>query len=486
MILLPLGRSATAREIIIAGSDLLRQNESVINLLSRVFDAATVALAGVLAHAYYFGHLDLDQYYFQALLLASLFTLVIFPTFDNYRSWRGRSWIDQLRVTLMSWSSVLVALVVVAAFSKTTAVYSRIWFSLWAGAGLVGLFFYRRLLLVLLRELRSRGWNRKSIVIFGAGDLGKMVADRMHEAGSTGFDLVAFFDDNPALDGQTYAGVRINGRNVGLGDFVRENRIQEVWLALPLRAEERVKQIMYDLRHSTAMIRFVPDIFSFRLLLGHAVTEIAGIPVVDINYSPISGLNWLLKEAEDRVLAALILVIISPILLLIAIAIRIDSKGPIIFKQQRHGWDGEIINVYKFRSMVVHDEKDGNITQATRGDARVTRVGAFLRKTSLDELPQFYNVLQGRMSIVGPRPHAVAHNEFYKDQVEHYFQRLKVKPGITGWAQVNGWRGETDTLEKMQKRVEYDLYYIQNWSLWFDLKIICMTIVRGFVHERAY
>ena len=441
---------------------------------------------GVFAHLYYLGSLELSQPYQQALLLAAIMTLVIFPTFDNYRSWRGRSWIDQLRVTLLSWGSVLVALVVISALMKTTAVYSRLWFTLWAVSGFSGLFLYRRLLIVALRELRSRGWNRKSIVIFGAGDLGKLVADRIRESDSVGFDLVAFFDDNPAFEGQEYGGAKIYGSGNSVGTFVREKQVQEVWLALPLRAEKRVKEVMYELRHSTALIRFVPDIFSFRLLLGHAVTEVAGIPVVDINYSPISGLNWLIKEAEDRILAAIILVLISPLLLVIAIALRLDSKGPVLFKQRRHGWDGKIINVYKFRSMVIHEEEDGQLTQATRNDARVTRIGAFLRRTSLDELPQFYNVLQGRMSIVGPRPHAMAHNEFYKDQVEHYFQRLKVKPGITGWAQVNGWRGETDTLEKMQKRVEYDLYYIQNWSLWFDLKIIALTVFRGFVHDRAY
>lgn len=466
-------------------SDLLRQNESVVNLVSRILDVATVVLTGIFAHEYYLAA-EFGQPYQQALLLAAVLTLVVFPTFDNYRSWRGRSWFDQLRVTLLSWGSVLITLVVVSALMKTTAVYSRLWFTLWAASGFTGLFLYRRILIILLRELRSRGWNRKSIVIFGAGDLGKMVASRVREAESTGFDINGFFDDNPAIEGTSYDGVKIHGRGTDLAAFVRDNRIQEVWLALPLRAEDRVKEVMYALRHSTVMIRFVPDIFSFRLLLGHAVTEVAGIPVVDINYSPISGLNWLIKEAEDRILAAIILTLISPLLLLIAIAIRLDSRGPIVFKQQRHGWDGDVINVYKFRSMVVHREDDGQLTQATKNDARVTRVGAFLRRTSLDELPQFYNVLQGRMSIVGPRPHAVAHNEFYKDQVEHYFQRLKVKPGITGWAQVNGWRGETDTLEKMQKRVEYDLYYIQNWSLGFDLKIIFLTIVRGFVHDRAY
>ncbi|MES2963608.1 MAG: undecaprenyl-phosphate glucose phosphotransferase, partial [Bdellovibrionota bacterium] len=392
----------------------------------------------------------------------------------------------QIRVTFLSWGSVLVILVVVAALMKITAVYSRLWFSLWATSGFIGLFTYRRVLIIFLRELRRRGWNRKSIVIFGAGDLGKMVSDRVREDESTGFDIAAFFDDNETLQGSVYNETKILGRQNSLTDFVRDNKIQEVWLALPLRAEQRVKEVMYELRHSTTMIRFVPDIFSFRLLLGHAVTEVAGIPIVDINYSPMSGLNRLMKGIEDRILAAIILLLVSPVLLLVSIAIRIDSRGPILFKQRRHGWDGEIIKVYKFRSMVVHEEDNGQVTQATKGDSRVTRVGAFLRRTSLDELPQFFNVLQGRMSIVGPRPHAVAHNEFYKDQVEHYFQRLKVKPGITGWAQVNGWRGETDTIEKMQKRVEYDLYYIQNWSLWFDLKIIALTIFRGFVHHRAY
>ncbi|HIE54086.1 MAG TPA: exopolysaccharide biosynthesis polyprenyl glycosylphosphotransferase, partial [Chromatiaceae bacterium] len=170
----------------------------------------------------------------------------------------------------------------------------------------------------------------------------------------------------------------------------------------------------------------------------------------------------------------------------IAMGVKLSSPGPVLFKQKRHGWDGKPIRIYKFRTMKVHEEKEGQVTQAKRGDPRITPFGAFLRRTSLDELPQFFNVLQGRMSIVGPRPHAIEHNELYKDQVDAYMQRHRVKPGITGWAQVNGWRGETNTLEKMEKRVEYDLYYIENWSLWFDLKIIFLTLFRGFVHKNAY
>jgi Undecaprenyl-phosphate glucose phosphotransferase len=465
--------------------DLLRQNESIVNFISRAADAVIVALTGVCAYFFYFQNFDLIQPYKQALLLASLLTLILFPAFDTYRSWRGRSGFAQLRATFLSWGSVLVLLLVLSALMKTTAVYSRIWFFTWGLLGLLGLFAYRRILILVLRRLRERGWNRKNIVIYGSGDLGKMVALRLKDAEWTGFDLSAFFDDNASVVGQAFEGTTIHPASE-LADFINDKHVQELWLALPLRAEERVKQIMHELRHSPVMIRFVPDIFSFRLLLGHAVTEVAGIPVVDINYSPISGLNWVVKEIEDRVLATIILVMIAPILLIISVAIWLESRGPIVFKQERHGWDGKVIKVYKFRSMVVHKELGGQVTQATKGDARVTKVGAFIRRTSLDELPQFFNVVQGRMSIVGPRPHPLAHNEYYKEQVDHYFQRLRVKPGITGWAQINGWRGETDTLEKMKKRVEYDLYYIQNWSLGFDLKIIGLTLFKGFVNENAY
>jgi putative colanic acid biosynthesis UDP-glucose lipid carrier transferase len=231
--------------------------------------------------------------------------------------------------------------------------------------------------------------------------------------------------------------------------------------------------------------RFVLDIFGLDLL-NHSITDVAGFPVLNIRSTPMMGVNRLVKAIEDRMVAGLILMLISPVLLLIAIAIKCHSKGPVFFKQYRHGWDGRIIKIYKFRTMIEHQENEGWVTQATFDDRRVTRLGRFLRKTSLDELPQFINVLQGRMSIVGPRPHAVAHNEFYKDSIDTYMQRHRVKPGITGWAQVNGWRGETDTLDKMQKRIDYDLYYINNWSLGFDLKIIFLTLFRGFISRNAY
>lgn len=246
-----------------------------------------------------------------------------------------------------------------------------------------------------------------------------------------------------------------------------------------------MRQILVSLRHCTADIRMVPDIFGFSLL-NHSLGEVAGIPVINLSSTPMVGVNRVVKAIEDRVIASIILLLISPLMICVALGIKLTSAGPVFFRQERLGYDGRVFRVWKFRSMKVHQEREGKVTQAKKNDSRITPFGAFLRRTSLDELPQFFNVLDGSMSIVGPRPHAVAHNEEYKDLVDRYMRRHKVKPGITGWAQVNGFRGETDTLEKMEKRVEYDLYYIEHWSLLFDLKIIFMTIFKGFVNPNAY
>jgi putative colanic acid biosynthesis UDP-glucose lipid carrier transferase len=246
-----------------------------------------------------------------------------------------------------------------------------------------------------------------------------------------------------------------------------------------------VRAIFYALRNHTAELRFVPD-FRDMHLLNHRMSEVAGRFAIDLSVSPMNGMARIIKRLEDIVIGGLIALIIALPCIAIAIGIKATSPGPVLFKQHRTGANGKRFKVYKFRSMAVHEEKTGVVSQATKEDPRVTRLGAFLRRTSLDELPQFYNVLQGRMSIVGPRPHALAHNEYYKELVQSYMWRHKVKPGITGWAQVNGLRGETDTLEKMERRVEYDLKYIDNWSLWLDLRIIFLTIFKGFTHKNAY
>ncbi|CAN5569902.1 UDP-glucose--undecaprenyl-phosphate glucose-1-phosphate transferase [soil metagenome] len=468
-------------------NDLLRQNESGLITMARAIDTLTVVAMGALAYYLYADETVLPAYYQSAVIMGGALTLIIFPLFDHYRSWRGRVWYEQLRAIVGAVVAMMALLVVASAVLKTTAWYSRIWFGSWALFSIIALFIIKRLFMAVLTKLRGRGWNRKNIAIYGAGELGQLVAERLNMAEWTGYRIVSFFDDDaqsanlkPSLQS-----IPLKGLDEDLEHFIGENDIRELWIALPLRAEERVREILFAVRHSTVQIRFVPNIFNFKLLLGHSISDVAGIPVVDINSTPISGMNRVMKELEDRILAGIILLLISPIMLLIAIAIRLESKGNVLYKQERHGWDGKVIKVYKFRSMRV-SESSKEFKQATKGDPRVTKVGALIRRTSLDELPQFLNVLQGRMSIVGPRPHPVKLNDFYKDKVEFYFQRHKVKPGITGWAQINGFRGETDTLDKMERRIQLDLQYIQNWSVWLDLKIIFLTIFKGFVSGKAY
>jgi len=262
------------------------------------------------------------------------------------------------------------------------------------------------------------------------------------------------------------------------GDF------DEIFIALPMRAEMKTKILVQALADTSTQVQYVPDIFTFNLI-NSRIRDIGGIPVISVYDTPLDSVGRVLKRFEDIALSTLILALIAVPMLCIAAVVKLSSPGPVLFRQRRYGLNGEEIMVWKFRTMTVCE--DGNdVRQATRGDTRITRVGSFLRKTSLDELPQFINVIHGTMSIVGPRPHAVAHNEMYRNEIEGYMQRHLVKPGITGWAQINGWRGETDTTEKMQKRVEYDMHYIRNWSIWFDLKIILLTILRGFVGRNVY
>ena len=470
---------------------LLQEYASILALVARVVDLVGVLLGGVLAYVIRFDGLQnglfIPDNYRLVLILGTLLSAVIFPFFGMYRSWRGRGWLQQLQILSFSWLTVVVALIVIGVAFKANLEYSRQWFFLWAALSLVLILFFRILLGQVLRILRARGRNQKWIVVIGAGQLGRSVARKIKEANWTGLSVAYFLDDAEHCLNTLVDEIPVRGNVSQIIDLIGDNnpRIDEVWIALPLRAENRVKDVLHSLRHSTITIRFIPDIFSFRLL-NHSVTEIAGIPILDLNATPMVGMNRLVKAIEDRILGLLILILISPLLAIIAIGVKLSSPGPVIFKQKRHGWDGKTINVYKFRTMYIHTEHDGKIVQACKNDQRITKFGTFLRQTSLDELPQFFNVLQGKMSIVGPRPHALAHNEEYKDQIDAYMQRHKVKPGITGWAQINGCRGETDTLEKMKKRVEYDHYYIENWSLWFDLKIIFLTMSRGFIHQNAY
>jgi putative colanic acid biosynthesis UDP-glucose lipid carrier transferase len=321
-------------------------------------------------------------------------------------------------------------------------------------------------------------------VIVGMNTQGLALARRIGGTPYSRIEVSGFFDDREPHRLDNAAGYQLLDKLQGLPAFVKEHGIQIIYLSLPMASQPRIVQVLDGLKDTTASIYFVPDMFFTDLIQGRTAS-VCGMPVISVCETPFRGPDGALKRVSDIAISLVILALISPVLLILALAVKYTSPGPIIFKQHRYGLDGEKIVVYKFRSMKV-TEDDGDIRQAQRGDARITPLGAFMRRTSLDELPQFFNVLQGRMSIVGPRPHAVSHNELYRKLIKGYMVRHKVKPGITGWAQVNGHRGETDTIEKMQARVEYDLEYLRNWSLGLDLQIIVRTVRLVFFDRHAY
>lgn len=341
--------------------------------------------------------------------------------------------------------------------------------------------FVLRIATPLVLELQ--GPTRKAIVV-GMNEQGVALVKKMNQARFSGTRFVGFFDDR-SLDRLNGVGeYAFLGRLSQLPEYIKTHDIQIIYLSLPMASQPRILQILDDLKDTTASIFFVPDMFVTDLIQGRSGT-VCGMPVISVCETPFIGVNGFVKRMSDIVLAVLILLLISPLLLLVGILVKITSPGPILFRQRRYGLDGKEIIVYKFRSMTVTEDGD-SVKQAEKNDVRITPLGKFIRKTSIDELPQFINVLQGRMSIVGPRPHAVAHNELYRKLIKGYMVRHKVKPGITGWAQVNGYRGETETLEKMQGRIDYDLDYLRNWSLRLDIYIIFRTVKQVLHDSQAY
>jgi len=345
------------------------------------------------------------------------------------------------------------------------------WLAVWIGASIV-------------QRLSARPSARRTAIVVGAGALGVKVARALTESADHGVDFIGYFDDRTDDRVHQDASTQRLGGLKDVAGYCTQNGVREVYITLPLGSQPRIVELLEEVQGTTASLFFVPDVFGISIIQGR-LQDMNGVPVVGICETPFTGTNELVKRLSDIVLATVILIVISPLLLAIAIGVKLSSPGPVIFRQRRNGLDGGEIVVYKFRSMISQDNGPV-VRQATKRDPRITPFGAFLRRTSLDELPQFINVLQGRMSIVGPRPHAVAHNEEYRRLIKAYMVRHKVKPGITGWAQVNGHRGETDTIEKMQARVEYDLEYLRNWSLGLDLQIIVRTIRLVFFDRHAY
>lgn len=463
---------------------LISSIQSSFSTLYRVVDLLVIATVYLIS-LYWYGVAFNTEYQLVLLISLSCF-LFLSQTFELYRSWRTSTAFAMISYTSLVWVVCCTVLITLAYFTKTGGYYSRVAIGLWFVITLISLNLWRVVFRKVLFHFRKSGLNAKAVIIIGATPTGLKLAQQITANPQHGFKLQGFYDDRPKERLPDMQGYLVKGTIEQGILLVKGNPdISHVYIAMPMKAEARITEILNRCSDTTATVHIIPDFFIFNLL--HARWQHVGnMQTLSIFDSPFNGFNLGIKRIEDLVLATLILIIITIPMIFIALAVKLTSKGPIIFKQKRYGLDGKEICIYKFRSMALVNKKINNVVQATRFDARITPVGAFLRRTSLDELPQFINVLQGNMSIVGPRPHAVQHNEEYRTLIDGYMLRHKAKPGITGWAQINGWRGETDTLEKMEKRIEFDLNYIHRWSLAFDLKIIFITIFRGFVNKNAY
>ncbi|MBU0621557.1 MAG: undecaprenyl-phosphate glucose phosphotransferase [Gammaproteobacteria bacterium] len=421
--------------------------------------------------------------YYLVLMITTFFvSSYVYEQTSIYQRWRNGNLLEYIRDTLVGWAIIVAVLLLLNYAADFTHHYSEQVILTWFIATPITLLVSHIAVRLIADKMREKGGVRSAVVV-GANETSLKLVNRIAEFPYLLIDIQGYFDernDDRALKG---LGQRL-GRTTEVASYARKHNIQMIFISLPMSAQPRIREIIDDLHDSTASVYFLPDVYVFDLMQAR-FNSVGGIPVVAACESPFSGVDSVVKDVSDFVLALIILILLMPIMIIIALAVVLTSPGPAIFKQRRYGLNGEEIIVYKFRSMTVSE--DGHkVVQAQKNDARVTRIGAFLRRTSLDELPQFINVLQGRMSIVGPRPHAVAHNELYRKLIKGYMLRHKVKPGITGWAQINGMRGETEVLEKMQGRIDHDLYYLQNWSLWLDLWIIMRTIWVVLRRDNAY
>ncbi len=396
-------------------------------------------------------------------------------SFESLSSFRGQS----RRILLGLGISALV-LLSAGYLLKVSELFSRGWMLIWFGLSFVALVASHYSVSHVLRRWMSFGVFARNIAVYGSGDIAmKLIEHLGHSAAHVRIQGV--FDDLPR---GTTPRVIVAG---GLSDLIRVGqsaRIDEVLIALPFSDEGRIAGLVTQLSILPADIRLCPDMVAFHLR-PMGIVNYDGVAVLELARRPLDDWGPIVKTIEDRVLASLMLLVVLPLMLVVALAVKLDSSGPVFFRQRRHGFNHQVISVWKFRTM--HVAEDGrHVPQAIRDDPRVTRVGRLLRRTSVDEVPQLFNVIRGDMSLVGPRPHAIAHNEYYSALLERYANRHKMKPGITGWAQVNGYRGETNTPEKMRKRVEHDLYYIENWSLWLDFKILLLTPFFGLFGKNAF
>ena len=408
----------------------------------------------------------------QYRILAIFGLLGSVPVYSLFRVYyKQHGYLIGLARLLGAWLVLLAGLTVLAFITKTSELYSREVILTWASLGFVVQTLAFAPLHMLARRYYHEQQARRTSLIIGTGALAQDLADKLVRQRNEPMLGLVSADDQPQPNDGLYP---VLGNLSQLRELIVTHRVRCLYLALPLASANEIEGLYIDLLDANVDVIWMPDLNSM-LLLNHSVSEIGGLPAIHLNESPLTAYPSaaMIKALMDRSLALLGLLLLSPLLLGVAAAVKLSSPGPILFKQQRHGWNGKVIKVWKFRSMRVHD--DNEVKQATRHDHRITPIGRLIRRTSIDELPQLFNVLQGRMSLVGPRPHAIAHNNYYTDKITAYMARHRIKPGITGLAQISGCRGETETLDKMERRVEFDIAYINNWSVWLDLKILIKT-----------
>jgi len=451
----------------------------------RLADLAALGLVGVAAYWLRNESLDLSDQDLAALGIGLLLAVIYLHVAKLYEHAALGRVNQQVAKAFVAWGAVIVTLVMIGYFTKTSASFSRIWIATWFVGGVLALTLLRAAVYRLLLAWRRRGLLTRRVVLIGHPDAVARLIAHIRQSGEEGVDLAGVFTNDAPPETDMIAGVPAIGTLERLGDYARRHPVHEILVALPPSGLGGVGAIMRRIRTLPAAVRLYPDLVDPEVPI-RGLSLVGGLPMLDVYERPLAGWSVIIKTASDWLLALALLVVMLPVMALIAIAVKLDSPGPILFRQPRYGFNNDEFVTLKFRSMRADAGEDPAVSQARPGDPRVTAVGRFLRRTSLDELPQLFNVLAGDMALIGPRPHAVAHNRHYADIIDGYLGRHRVRPGITGWAQVNGLRGETDTLEKMRMRVQYDLYYIDNWSLLLDLKILLLTPFVTLIGRNAY
>ena len=450
-------------------------NLSLASLLKHVVEPV-VAVLTLIAVAAFYG----DTFNLKYTIVCLLILVITYPG-----EWITSTVQRFARRLVSSWLIIVVLLLLLGYGTQTLKYFPQEIIVTWAILTPLMVLAFSIIIKMIVGSVQMVKSGNKKAIIIGANELGGTLASRMNADEFSMVKVVGFFDNQASLPVLRDAEVPLLGEMSDVAEYCKSHQIDNVYIALPMANQPRILQLLDDLRDTTVSIYFLPDLFLYDMIQAR-IDTVNGVPVVGVCETPFLGLNGLVKRISDIVLSAIILVLISPVLLALAIGVKMSSPGPVLFKQHRYGLDGSKLLVSKFRSMKVHKE-ESFVKQATKDDDRITKFGHFIRKTSLDELPQFINVFQGRMSIVGPRPHAVSHNEEYRKLIKGYMVRHMVKPGITGWAQVNGFRGETQTLDKMENRIRYDLDYLRHWSLYLDLWIILRTVMVVFRgDENAY